>query len=179
MTALNLGRIALHPKTYLIRHDSGECFEVEALTIARARKLYSGALTAPTATTLASAATPLASVRSLSVSCNNKIAGDRFNFGKNGRKDKPVVGIRDIAGQMSVEYADTAFRDAVLADTPMTLVATLEGGNLSEGKDTLQVVLPEIKIDNELPKANGVAADANVVAVGAVNAPEYSAAPAN
>lgn len=117
--------------------------------------LYSGALTAPTATTLASAATPLASVRSLSVSCNNKIAGDRFNFGKNGRKDKPVVGIRDIAGQMSVEYADTAFRDAVLADTPMTLVATLEGGNLSAGKETLQVVLPEIKIDNELPKANG------------------------
>jgi hypothetical protein len=94
-------------------------------------------------------------VRSLSVSCNNKIAGDRFNFGKNGRKDKPVVGIRDIAGQMSVEYADTAFRDAVLADTPMTLVATLEGGNLSAGKETLQVVLPEIKIDNELPKANG------------------------
>jgi len=41
MTALNLDRIAdvLHPKTYLIRHDSGECFEVEALTIARARKL--------------------------------------------------------------------------------------------------------------------------------------------
>jgi len=42
-----------------------------------------------------------------------------------------------------------------LADTPMTLVATLEGGNLSAGKETLQVVLPEIKIDNELPKANG------------------------
>jgi hypothetical protein len=29
----------LRPKTYLVRHDSGECFEVEALTIARARKL--------------------------------------------------------------------------------------------------------------------------------------------
>ena len=39
MTALNLDRITLHPKTYLIRHDNGECFEVEALTIARARKL--------------------------------------------------------------------------------------------------------------------------------------------
>ena len=41
MTALHLDRIAdsLHPKTYLIRHDNGECFEVEALTIARARKL--------------------------------------------------------------------------------------------------------------------------------------------
>ena len=41
MTALHLDRIAdaLHPKTYLIRHDNGECFEVEALTLARARKL--------------------------------------------------------------------------------------------------------------------------------------------
>lgn len=41
MTALNLDRIAdaLHPKTYLVRHDNGECFEVEAHTIACARKL--------------------------------------------------------------------------------------------------------------------------------------------
>lgn len=41
MTTLHLDRIAdaLHPKTYLVRHDNGECFEVEALTIARARKL--------------------------------------------------------------------------------------------------------------------------------------------
>ena len=39
MTALHLDRIALHPKTYLIRHDSGECFEVQALTLARVRKL--------------------------------------------------------------------------------------------------------------------------------------------
>ena len=41
MTALHLDRIAdaLHPKTYLVRHDNGECFEVEAHTIARARKL--------------------------------------------------------------------------------------------------------------------------------------------
>lgn len=30
MTALHLDRITLHPKTYLVRHDNGECFEVEA-----------------------------------------------------------------------------------------------------------------------------------------------------
>jgi len=29
----------VHPATYHVRHDNGECFEVEALTIARARKL--------------------------------------------------------------------------------------------------------------------------------------------
>jgi hypothetical protein len=34
-----LERRVIHPATYLIRHDNGECFEVEALTIARARKL--------------------------------------------------------------------------------------------------------------------------------------------
>ena len=41
MTALHLDSIAdaLHPKTYLVRHENGECFEVEALTIARALKL--------------------------------------------------------------------------------------------------------------------------------------------
>ena len=40
MTALNLDRkIPLRMKTYLVRHDSGECFEIEAHTIARARKL--------------------------------------------------------------------------------------------------------------------------------------------
>ena len=41
MIALHLDRIAdaLHPKTYLVRHDNGECFEVEAMTVARARKL--------------------------------------------------------------------------------------------------------------------------------------------
>ena len=39
MTALHLDRITLHPKTYLVRHDNGECFTVEALSIARARKL--------------------------------------------------------------------------------------------------------------------------------------------
>ena len=41
MTALHLDSIAdaLRPKTYLVRHDSGECFEIEAHTLARAREL--------------------------------------------------------------------------------------------------------------------------------------------
>ena len=40
MTALNLDRI-MPPrlKTYLIRHDSGDYFEIEAHTLARAREL--------------------------------------------------------------------------------------------------------------------------------------------
>ena len=34
-----LERRVIHPATYLVRHDNGDCFEVEAHTIARARKL--------------------------------------------------------------------------------------------------------------------------------------------
>jgi len=32
-------RRIIKQRTYRVRHDNGECFEVEALTIARARKL--------------------------------------------------------------------------------------------------------------------------------------------
>ena len=32
-------RRVIHPATYLIRHDSGDCFQIEAHTLARARKL--------------------------------------------------------------------------------------------------------------------------------------------
>lgn len=40
MTALNLDRkIPLRMKTYMVRHDSGECFQIEAHTLARAREL--------------------------------------------------------------------------------------------------------------------------------------------
>ncbi len=34
-----LERRVIHPATYHVRHDNGESFEVEAHTIARARKL--------------------------------------------------------------------------------------------------------------------------------------------
>lgn len=117
--------------------------------------IYSGAFTAPTSTALASCATQLASVRSASVSVNNNITKDRFNFGGSGRKDKPTVGLREIAGDLEVEYSGTSFRDAFLNETPMSLVITLTAGPLSSGNETFQVAIPEIKIDKDLPQADG------------------------
>lgn len=116
--------------------------------------ISNGALTAPTTTALASAATPLASVRSFNVACNNNLAGDRYNLGGSGRKDKPTPGLREISGSIVVEYANTTFRDAVLNDTAMCLVLNLSAGALSTGNETLQLVLPEVKFDNEIAKAN-------------------------
>lgn len=117
--------------------------------------LSTGTLTAPTTTTLASGSSTLANVRNVSVSVNNNIAGDRYNFGGSGRKDKPTLGLREITGSLDVEYASATFRDAVINDTAMALILTFTASALSTGSETLQVVLPEIKFDSTLPQANG------------------------
>lgn len=116
--------------------------------------LYNGTLTAPTTTALASATTAVADVRGGTISVSNNTDQGRFNIGGLGRKAKPIVkGVRPITGKLDVEYDNTTFRDAVLNETPMALVLTWTAGALSTGTETLQIVLPEIKFDTELPKS--------------------------
>ena len=111
--------------------------------------VYSGALTAPTATALGSAATPVASIRSGSITIKHNLKTDRYNCGGGGRKEKPFAGIREISGSMVAEYADTAFRDAIVNDTSMTLVKTF-----TSGADVLQVVIPDVRFDGDTVKAS-------------------------
>jgi hypothetical protein len=80
--------------------------------------VYSGALTAPTATALGSATTPVASIRSGSITIKHNLKTDRYNCGGGGRKEKPFAGVREISGSLVAEYADTAFRDAIVNDSP-------------------------------------------------------------
>ncbi|MGX7679076.1 phage tail tube protein [Jatrophihabitans sp. DSM 45814] len=117
--------------------------------------LSSGTLTPPTATALASATTQIADIRSGSLTLNHNTAQDRYNFGGGGRKSKPTVGERDIACKLVGEYDSTAYRDAVLNETPMCLLFNYTASSLSTGLETLQVVVPEVKFDSELPKTNG------------------------
>lgn len=117
--------------------------------------LSTGTVTAPTATALASSATALGNVRSGNISVSHNMGTSRYNFGAGGKKAKPSTGMREIKGSLTVEYDSTTFRDAVLADTPMSLVLTFTGGALSTGVETLQVVLSEIKLDGKLPASNG------------------------
>lgn len=111
--------------------------------------VYSGALTAPTATALGSAATPVASIRSGSITIKHNLKTDRYNCGGGGRKEKPFVGIREISGSLVAEYADTAFRDAIVNDTSMTLVKTF-----TSGTDVLQIVIPDVRFDGDTVKAS-------------------------
>ena len=111
--------------------------------------VYSGALTAPTATALGSAATPVASIRSGSITIKHNLKTDRYNCGGGGRKEKPFAGVREISGSMVAEYADTAFRDAIVNDTSMTLVKTF-----TSGADALQIVIPDVRFDGDIVKAS-------------------------
>lgn len=118
--------------------------------------VYTGTLTAPTTTALASGTTQVMDVRGGSISVDNDIASDRYNLVGTGRKSRQLVqGVRKITGKLDVEYDATTFRDAVINDTPMALILTWSAGALSTGLETLQVVIPEIKFDSEMPKTNG------------------------
>ena len=117
--------------------------------------IASGTLTAPTTTALAAGTTTIADVRGGSFTVNNNLGTGRQNVGGAGRKKQPYVGELDITGSLDIEYDNVTFRDAVLNETPMLLILTFTGGALSTGNETLQVVIPEIKFDGELPKTNG------------------------
>ena len=118
--------------------------------------ISTGTLTAPTTTTIATGLTPVADVRGGNIVVSNNQKEDRFNFGAAGRKAKPTIGLRGITGKLDIEYDSTTFRDAMMADTPMSLILTYTAGSLSTGLETLQIVLPEIKFDSQLPMTNGV-----------------------
>lgn len=116
-----------------------------------------GTLTAPTTTVAASSTTPLTNVRSLTITCNRNPVDDRFNATGTGRKLAQIATKFDVTGSMEMEYTSTVQRDAFLAQTGQSLVATaVTTEALSTGFATLQAVLPEIKIDGGgVPMANG------------------------
>ena len=116
--------------------------------------LFTGTLTAPTATALASATTATVNVRGGKISVNNNLT-QRLNMGGGGRKSKPTIGEREITGELMIEYDSTTYRDLVLNDGALTILVQFTGAALSTGVETLQVIIPEVKLNGELPKANG------------------------
>ena len=115
-----------------------------------------GTVTAPTTTALATGGTAVANVRDFSVKVDNKLTADRFNYGGAGKMAAPTLGLRGITGKMTIEYTDRTLVDAYIADTPLALSLTFTSSEtLSTGTAQLQIVLPEIKLNGEVPKANG------------------------
>ena len=115
-----------------------------------------GTVTAPTTTALATGGTAVTNVRDFALTVNNNLSTDRFNATGNGRKKKPIPGLRDITGTITVENSDVVLRDAFLNDTAVPIVLNLTSTEtVGAGVAAFQVVLPECKLDGDLPTANG------------------------
>ena len=115
-----------------------------------------GTVTAPTTTALATGGTAVANVRDFNVKVDNKLTADRFTYNAAGKMLSPTYGLRDIGGKLTIEYTDRTLTDAYIADTPLALTLTFTTTEaLSTGFSQLQITLPEIKLNGEVPKANG------------------------
>ena len=117
--------------------------------------LYTGTITAPTTTAVASATTPIANVKALTITGDNALAGeDSFYFCGNGKKGKPWRGQPKVSGTMTVEFrTDGPFVAAFMADTPMALLLNLAASENAD--ERVQVVLTEILVEGDLPQAGG------------------------
>ena len=117
-----------------------------------------GTVVAPTTTALATGGTAVTNVRDFTFSMNNNLSSDRFNMGATalGRKKKPIPGLRELSGTITVENSDVVLRDAFLNDTPVPIVLDLTSTEVvAAGVAAFQLVLAECKIDGDLPTANG------------------------
>lgn len=117
--------------------------------------LYTGTLTPPTATELASATQRLANVVSASIQSASGYKTDRYVACGQGGKSKPVPnGLRSLSGSIEVEHtAGSLWVEAIMDEAPLALI--VEYHAIEDPTETLQIVIPEIKVDGELPKGTG------------------------
>ncbi len=114
-----------------------------------------GAVTLATTTALASGGTAVTNVLDFEISGDNKLNNERYAIGNAGLKSDQVNGMPEIKGKMKVEYTDTTLRDAFLADTELALLLTFTSTEaLSTGFATLQIAVPALKLNSDLPKSN-------------------------
>lgn len=116
--------------------------------------------TVPTATALSTGGTDLANVRDFSATFDNKLDDNKGNLGGGGRRTRQsAVQQADIKGKLTAEYDSTAFRDALRDNTAVALVATFTASAAADitagNKPVLQIMLPDIRFNGELPKTNG------------------------
>lgn len=115
-----------------------------------------GTVTAPTGTALATVATPITvGVRSFNINITNGLDKARWNYGQGGRKSKQLPTGRVIKGTFVAEYDQVTLRDAYLADTDTSIVFTATGSVLGAGNVAFQIVLPVLRLDGDLPPAQG------------------------
>ncbi|MFJ2535856.1 phage tail tube protein [Microbacterium maritypicum] len=118
-----------------------------------------GTLTEPDATTIASlSGSPAANIADFSLSVKRNLDGDGWNLGGAGLRSRaPLYGVPELSGKITAEYTDNVLRDAYLQQSALALVLTFQHNVAVSGahKPTLQVVLPAIRLNGEVPTSDG------------------------
>ncbi|ALV45830.1 hypothetical protein MB46_10395 [Arthrobacter alpinus] len=130
----------------------------ELFTFVHGSICIGGTVTPPTATALATGGTIAANITEFSFSWDNKIDDGGFTFGSKGKRGrKPVVGLAEGKGKVTAEYTNTILRDAYLAQQQLALLLTFETATVigATARPSLQIYLPVIMLEGELPKSNG------------------------
>lgn len=88
----------------------------------------------------------------------NAIATDRFGLGNLGvKKEQLENGIPTITGNLTAEYLQSEWYTPFKANTSTSLNLKLEGAVIgsSSDKDTIEFIIPQIKIKNVTPQVSG------------------------
>lgn len=132
--------------------------DLELFSFVEASLVLGGTVTLPTGTALATGGTTVANIRDFTISVSNNLDSNGYNLGGGGKRSRrPAIGLADVSGTLTAEYDSITLRDAVRDNTGLTMVATFTTAtDITAGNPaTLQVVVPDIRFEGELPKSNG------------------------
>lgn len=131
----------------------------ELFSFVDATLVLGGMITVPTATALATGGTVAGNVREFSITVDQALDDNGRNIGSGGQRSRPAaVGLAEITGSLTIEYDTTAITEAVLEQQGLALVLTFQGPTpigASGLRPVVQIVVPEIKLEGDLPKSNG------------------------
>jgi hypothetical protein len=116
-----------------------------------------GTVVPPTTTALGSGGTNTVDISDLTITWDNGLDTAGYNFGSQGKRSRvPALGERVGTGQLTVEYDADTFRNAWNAQTDLALLLTLQLPAAITGSNfpTLQVCVPELRFEGEMPKSN-------------------------
>ena len=96
-------------------------------------------------------------VKALSFKGDNALATERFGLGNSGvKKEQLENGIPVITGTLDAEYLQSEWYTPFKANTATSLVVRFEGSVISgTDKNTLEFIIPEIRIKKVTPKVEG------------------------
>lgn len=118
-------------------------------------KVGAAAVVAPTSTALGTGGTSVANVREFSLTWDNGLDSNGFNFGSVGQRTrKSALGLRSGSGSLTVEYDSNTLRDAWKSQTDLSLVLTFQSTVLISGSSypTFQITIPNIRLNGDMPK---------------------------